>query len=239
MSADNAGAGWDPIVLAGHFQSIAEQSQKLMLRFLVAATRRRTFRHGRPVRPRRRLSRSDDQDDERSVGGRCGADRSLQRQHDRLAPRRRTHAQHSERGPSAAEGQAVQPPGVERERDVQLHPRELSRRFEIAAVDGASASRISIPQTARKVDFYTRQFVDAMSPSNFIATNPEVLSATLNTGGENLLRGLEHVLADLDHGEGRLQIAMTDTNAFRLGENIAATPCKVDLPERAPAAPPV
>ena len=83
------------------------------------------------------------------------------------------------------------------------------------------------PQTARKVDFYTRQFVDAMSPSNFIATNPEVLSATLNTGGENLLRGLEHVLADLDHGEGRLQIAMTDPNAFRLGENIAATPCKV------------
>src|SRR5208282_421888 len=65
------------------------------------------------------------------------------------------------------------------------------------------------PKTARKVDFYTRQFVDAMSPSNFIATNPEVLSATLNTGGENLLRGLEHVLADLDHGEGRLQIATT------------------------------
>ena len=49
------------------------------------------------------------------------------------------------------------------------------------------------PATARKVDFYTRQFVDAMSPSNFIATNPEVLSATLNTGGKNLLRGLEHV----------------------------------------------
>jgi polyhydroxyalkanoate synthase len=54
-----------------------------------------------------------------------------------------------------------------------------------------------------------------------------VLSATLNTGGENLLRGLEHVLADLDEGGGRLQISMTGKEAFRLGENIAATPCKV------------
>jgi polyhydroxyalkanoate synthase len=43
------------------------------------------------------------------------------------------------------------------------------------------------PQTARKVNFYTRQFVDAIAPSNFIATNPEVLRATLETGGENLL----------------------------------------------------
>ena len=46
------------------------------------------------------------------------------------------------------------------------------------------------PATARKVDFYTRQFVDGMSPSNFIATNPEVLTTTLQTGGQNLLRGL-------------------------------------------------
>ena len=81
--------------------------------------------------------------------------------------------------------------------------------------------------TARKLDFYTRQFVDAMSPSNFIATNPEVLSATLESGGLNLLRGLQNLLDDLERGDGRLAITMTDMKAFRLGENIATTPGKV------------
>ena len=81
--------------------------------------------------------------------------------------------------------------------------------------------------TARKVDFYTRQCVDALSPSNFVATNPEVLAATLETGGQNLLRGLENLLEDLQRGKGRLSITMTDMRAFRLGDNIAATPGKV------------
>jgi polyhydroxyalkanoate synthase len=83
------------------------------------------------------------------------------------------------------------------------------------------------PVKAKKVDFYTRQFVDAMSPSNFVATNPEVLTTTLETGGQNLLHGLENLLADLDRGEGRLSITMTDMKSFRLGENIAGTPGKV------------
>jgi poly[(R)-3-hydroxyalkanoate] polymerase subunit PhaC len=81
--------------------------------------------------------------------------------------------------------------------------------------------------TVRKVDFYARQYVDAISPSNFIATNPEVLTTTLQTGGQNLLRGLENLLTDLKRGDGRLSITMTDTKAFRLGENIATTPGKV------------
>ncbi|HLZ00629.1 MAG TPA: hypothetical protein VKR55_00610 [Bradyrhizobium sp.] len=80
---------------------------------------------------------------------------------------------------------------------------------------------------ARKVDFYTRQFVDALSPSNFIATNPEVLTATLESGGQNLLRGLANLLSDLSRGDGRLSIKMTDMKAFRLGENIATTPGKI------------
>jgi len=80
---------------------------------------------------------------------------------------------------------------------------------------------------ARKVDFYTRQFVDALSPSNFVATNPEVLAMTVESGGQNLLRGLENLLADLGRGDGRLSITMTDMKAFRLGENIATTPGKV------------
>jgi polyhydroxyalkanoate synthase subunit PhaC len=81
--------------------------------------------------------------------------------------------------------------------------------------------------TARKVDFYTRQFVDALSPSNFVATNPEVLAETLNSGGQNLLRGLENLLVDLERGNGRLSITMTDMKAFRLGENIATALGKI------------
>jgi poly[(R)-3-hydroxyalkanoate] polymerase subunit PhaC len=102
------------------------------------------------------------------------------------------------------------------------------------------------PVKAKKVDFYTRQFVDAMSPSNFVATNPEVLTTTLETGGQNLLHGLENLLADLDRGEGRLSITMTDMKSFRLGENIAGTPGKVayqnelmQLIEYAPSTPEV
>jgi poly[(R)-3-hydroxyalkanoate] polymerase subunit PhaC len=80
---------------------------------------------------------------------------------------------------------------------------------------------------ARKVDFYTRQFVDAMAPSNFLLTNPEVLRATIESRGENLLNGLKNLLDDLERGKGRLAVRMTDMAAFRLGENIAVTPGKI------------
>jgi polyhydroxyalkanoate synthase subunit PhaC len=82
-------------------------------------------------------------------------------------------------------------------------------------------------RTARKVDFYTRQFVDAIAPSNFAMTNPEVLRATIETRGENLLRGLKNLLDDLERGKGRLAITMTDMAAFKIGENVATTPGKV------------
>jgi polyhydroxyalkanoate synthase subunit PhaC len=82
-------------------------------------------------------------------------------------------------------------------------------------------------KTRQKIDFYTRQFVDAIAPSNFVATNPEVLRATLESGGENLLRGLNNLLDDLGRGRGRLAIKMTDLDAFELGKNIAVTPGKV------------
>jgi polyhydroxyalkanoate synthase len=83
------------------------------------------------------------------------------------------------------------------------------------------------PKTAQKVDFYARQFVDAMSPSNFLFTNPEVLRRTAETGGENLIRGLNNLLADLERGKGQLRIKMTDTEAFKLGENIAVSKGRV------------
>ncbi|HXP05297.1 MAG TPA: class I poly(R)-hydroxyalkanoic acid synthase [Stellaceae bacterium] len=82
-------------------------------------------------------------------------------------------------------------------------------------------------QTGRKVDFYTRQFVDALAPSNYVLTNPEVLRATVESRGENLVNGLKNLLDDLERGKGRLAISMTDMAAFKLGENVAATPGKI------------
>ena len=78
-------------------------------------------------------------------------------------------------------------------------------------------------KTKHKVRFYTRQFVDAMAPSNFVLTNPEVLRATLDSRGENLLKGLDNLLDDLVRGRGRLAIRQT-ADDFRLGENVALSP---------------
>ncbi|MGG5810034.1 PHA/PHB synthase family protein [Falsiroseomonas sp. CW058] len=100
----------------------------------------------------------------------------------------------------------------------------LSARFFTNVVQGAEGLD---QKTAQKVDFYTRQFVDAMSPSNFLMTNPEVLRRTAETGGENLLKGLSNLLADLERGRGQLRIRMTDDSKFKVGENIAVTPGKV------------
>jgi len=83
------------------------------------------------------------------------------------------------------------------------------------------------PHTARKIDFYTRQFVDALSPSNFLMTNPEVLKATIESNGENLVHGLGNLLEDLERGKGKLRISMTDNNAFEVGKNLAVTKGKV------------
>ena len=100
----------------------------------------------------------------------------------------------------------------------------LSARYvqdTVTKVDGLD------PKTAQKVDFYTRQFIDAMSPSNFVLTNPEVLRKTAETGGENLLKGLNNLLGDLERGKGQLHIKMTDTEAFSVGSNIGVSPGKV------------
>jgi polyhydroxyalkanoate synthase len=100
----------------------------------------------------------------------------------------------------------------------------LSSRYFTSVVQGTEGLDA---KTAQKVDFYTRQFVDAMSPANFVMTNPEVLRRTAETGGANLLKGLTNLLADLERGKGKLRIRMTDDSKFKVGENIAVTPGKV------------
>ena len=83
------------------------------------------------------------------------------------------------------------------------------------------------PHMAEKVDFYTRQYIDAVAPTNFAMSNPEVLRRTVETGGENLLTGLSNLLDDLERGKGKLRVKMTDLDRFKLGENVAVTPGKV------------
>ena len=78
-------------------------------------------------------------------------------------------------------------------------------------------------KTAKKVEFYSKQFIDALSPSNFAATNPQVIKATIESGGENLVKGLQNLLTDLERGKGKLAIRQTDMKAFKVGENIATT----------------
>ncbi|WP_340313999.1 PHA/PHB synthase family protein [Rhizorhabdus argentea] len=79
------------------------------------------------------------------------------------------------------------------------------------------------PRQREQLKFAMRTFSDAMSPSNFPLTNPLVLERIVETRGENLLRGLEHMLADLGKG----QLTHSNTEAFEIGVNIAATPGKV------------
>lgn len=85
------------------------------------------------------------------------------------------------------------------------------------AIDGVD------PQVKKQLRFATSSFLDAMSPSNFALTNPTVWQRTLETRGENLVRGLEHMLKDLKRG----QLSHVDTSQFTLGVNVAATPGKV------------
>jgi polyhydroxyalkanoate synthase len=80
-------------------------------------------------------------------------------------------------------------------------------------------------ETRKRVDFYTKQFVDAIAPTNFILTNPEVLRATMQSSGENLVKGLDNLLEDID-ADGQLSIRQS-ADAFTPGNNIAITPGKV------------
>lgn len=77
--------------------------------------------------------------------------------------------------------------------------------------------------TQRKLGFFTRQLVDAMSPSNYMLTNPEAMRNALESNGGTLVKGLEHLLKDIERG----RISMTDETAFTLGKDIAATPGSV------------
>ncbi|MGB8313438.1 MAG: class I poly(R)-hydroxyalkanoic acid synthase [Aestuariivirga sp.] len=81
--------------------------------------------------------------------------------------------------------------------------------------------------TRQKAKFYVEQILNALSPSNFPVSNPEILRATLASNGANLLEGLKHLEQDMSAPGGRLRIKQSDTTAFEIGKNIAMTPGKV------------
>ncbi len=83
------------------------------------------------------------------------------------------------------------------------------------------------PRKKKRVEFFTKQLTNAMSPSNFLATNPELLKLTVESGGQNIIEGFDNFLNDVSCGDGDLNISMTDQQAFEIGKNIAITPGSV------------
>ncbi|XBQ15696.1 MAG: class I poly(R)-hydroxyalkanoic acid synthase [Oceanicaulis sp.] len=100
----------------------------------------------------------------------------------------------------------------------------LNQRFLLGLIAGAKGLDEA---TRRKVEFVTRQMIDAMAPTNFAMTNPDVLEETFRTRGENLTRGLMHLMNDLERGRGRLALSQTDMEGFEVGKDLAATPGQV------------
>lgn len=82
------------------------------------------------------------------------------------------------------------------------------------------------PHTRKKAEFYVRQIANAVSPSNFVLTNPELLRETLASNAENLVRGMKMLTEDID-GEGHIRIRQSDDKMFEVGRNLGITPGKV------------
>jgi polyhydroxyalkanoate synthase len=83
------------------------------------------------------------------------------------------------------------------------------------------------PHTRQKAEFYVRQVANALSPSNFVLTNPELLRETLSSNGANLARGMHMLAEDIQAGGGEVKIRQSDAEKFEVGRNLAITPGKV------------
>jgi len=80
------------------------------------------------------------------------------------------------------------------------------------------------PEAQRKARFYTKQIINALAPSNWVFTNPELLRETFASDGENLVRGMQLLAEDIERGGGQLKIRQTDPTQFEVGRNLAVTP---------------
>jgi polyhydroxyalkanoate synthase len=100
----------------------------------------------------------------------------------------------------------------------------ITTRWAEEMVDQAEALD---PHTRQKAAFYVRQIANALAPSNFVLTNPELMRETLGSNAENLVRGMHMLAEDIEAGGGDLKIRQSDPESFRVGENIATSPGKV------------
>jgi polyhydroxyalkanoate synthase len=83
------------------------------------------------------------------------------------------------------------------------------------------------PHTKQKAEFYMRQIANALSPTNFVLTNPELMRETFTSNAENLVRGMRMLAEDLEAGAGNLRIRQSDSSMFEVGRNLATTRGKV------------
>ncbi len=83
------------------------------------------------------------------------------------------------------------------------------------------------PREKQRLAYFSRQIIDMMSPTNFLATNPDALQRAVDTEGESLIKGLENLIGDLEANKGEMIVRLADEDAFELGVNIATTPGKV------------
>jgi len=83
------------------------------------------------------------------------------------------------------------------------------------------------PREKQRLKYFSRQIIDMMSPTNFLATNPDALQRAVDTEGESLIKGLENLISDLEANKGEMIVRLADESAFELGGNIATTPGKV------------
>ena len=79
----------------------------------------------------------------------------------------------------------------------------------------------------RRVEYFTRQIVDMLAPTNFLGTNPDALERAVATDGASLVQGLENLVRDIEGNHGDLVVTLADKDAFKVGENLATTPGEV------------
>lgn len=136
---------------------------------------------------------------------------------------------------SALVGGSLTPPGDDGPQDRRFsnplwqdHPffSFIRRQYQInAQALQKAADDLDIEDTTerRRIEWFTRQIIDMMAPTNFLATNPDALQKAIETEGESLVQGLENLVRDIEQHGGEMVVSLSDRDAFRIGENIATT----------------